>query len=296
VNTSTSRVLAPHTVRNAPLISDWLHGVVDSDPFLRDDCRVVLLGEVQGVAVTPDRSDSLAHNDMYGALSCVWRESLPAHLHAGEEAVPFTGLTARELDGTPLIDAWVREHGLLGWLGRLVEVSAIPLLHLLCRHGIALESHAQNMVLLHDDGRPARVALRDFHDGVRFSRAHLAEPDHCPTLSATPSHHGNRNSFVETADLNLVTDFLLDAFFFINLGELAIFLADSYDLDEREFWALVRDRVAAYQERFPELSHRFALFDLAKPTVAVERLTTRRLLPDTELRLHSVPNPLSGSR
>lgn len=296
VNTSTSRLLAPHTVRNAPLVSDWLRDVADSDPFLRDDCRLVLLGEVHGVAVAPERSDGPVHADTYGALSCIWRDSLPARLDPGEQAVPFTGLTARELDGTPLIDAWVREHGLLGWLGRIVEVSAVPLLHLLCRHGIALESHAQNMVLLHHDGCPTRVALRDFHDGVRFSRTHLAEPGRCPALSATPSHHGNRNSFVETSNLDLVTDFLLDAFFFINLGELAIFLADSYDLDEREFWAVVRHRVAAYQDHFPELAHRFALFDLAKPTIDVERLTTRRLLPDTELRLHSVPNPLSGHR
>ena len=32
-----------------------------------------------------------------------------------------------------------------------------------------------------------------------------------------------------------------------------------------------------------------------KPTIAVEKLTTRRLLPDTELRLHAVPNPLADA-
>ncbi|WP_091672123.1 IucA/IucC family protein [Amycolatopsis marina] len=294
VNTSTSRVLAPHTVRNAAPISDWLRDVVESDPFLRDDCRVVLLGEVQGSAVVPDQPGGLLREDTYGVLSCIWRESLYPHVEPGENAVPFTGLTARELDGTPMIEHWVRKQGVIGWLDRLVEVSVVPLLHLLCRHGIALESHAQNMVLLHRGGVPERVVLRDFHDGVRFSRAHLAEPDRCPELAGTPAHHGNRNSFVETDDLDLVTDFLLDAFFFINLGELSIFLADTYGLAEREFWKVVRARVAAYQEAFPELTGRFTLFDLAKPTIAVERLTTRRLLPDTELRLHSVPNPLAG--
>ncbi|HEV7885373.1 MAG TPA: IucA/IucC family protein [Solirubrobacteraceae bacterium] len=290
VNTSTSRVLAPHTVHNAPLVSDWLRGLAAADPFLRDELRTVLLGEVMGAAVTPPAA---AGADGYGALACIWRESLHPRLDAGEQAVPFNGLTARERDGTPLVDAWVRALGLQTWLARVVEVSAIPLLHLLCRHGVALEAHAQNMVLLHRDGVPTRVALRDFHDGVRFSRAALAEPERCPDLLPPPAHHQNRNSFLETDDLGLVADFLLDAFFFINLGELAIFLADAYDLDERSFWATAGETITAYERRFPELAERFALFDVRKPAIAVEKLATRRLLPDTELRLHAVRNPLA---
>ncbi|GAB3475622.1 IucA/IucC family protein [Amycolatopsis cihanbeyliensis] len=293
VNTSTERGLAPHTVRNAPLISDWLRRVVAGDEFLRTECGVILLGEVLGSAFTPDTGTDLLRADSYGALGCVWRESLHDHLEPGESAVPFTGLTARELDGSPLLDPWVRARGPRDWLIRLVRVSVPPLVHLLCAHGIALEAHAQNMVLVHRDGVPARVALKDFHDGVRFSRDLLAEPDLCPRLAGTPAHHHNRNSFVETEDPSLVTDFLLDAFFFINLGELAIFLAESYGLDEREFWAVVRAELHRYRERFPGLAHRSALFDIGKPRIAVEKLTTRRLLPDTELRLHPVPNPLA---
>ena len=289
VNTSTSRVLAPHTVHNAPLVSDWLQRLAAADPFLRDELRTVFLGEVMGSAVT----SSPARADGYGALACIWRQSLHPRLDPGERAVPFNGLTARERDGTPLVDGWVRAHGLATWLALVVEASAIPLLHLLCRHGVALEAHAQNMVLLHREGVPTRVALRDFHDGVRFSRAALAEPELCPQLIPPPPHHQNRNSFLETDDLGLVADFLLDAFLFINLGELAIFLADAYDLDERRFWAIVSDAIATYERRFPELAERFALFDVRKPAIAVEKLASRRLLPDTELRLHAVPNPLA---
>lgn len=295
VNTSTSRVLAPHTVRNAPAVSDWLRRVVASDEFLRDELRLILLGEVMGTAVVPEPPAEFARHRTYGTLACIWRDSLHRHLDPGERAVPFTGLTACDLDGTPLIDSWVRALGLREWLGLLVEVAVIPLLHLLFRHGIALESHAQNMVLVHRGGIPARVALKDFHDGVRFSRDHLAEPRLCPSLADPPAHHVNANSFLETDDLGQVVDFLLDAFCFVNLGELAIFLTDHYDLDEREFWAIVRDGVRAYQKRFAELEDRFALFDVFKPRLAVEKLTTRRLLPDTEVRTHEVRNPLVES-
>ncbi|UQA91906.1 IucA/IucC family protein [Streptomyces halobius] len=293
VNTSTSRVLAPYTVGNAPAVSDWLRGVVARDAFLRDECQVIVLGEVMGTAVDPPPAADLVRSDTYGTLACIWRESLHPFLRPGERAVPFTGLTARERDGTPAIDPWIGALGVRGWLRRLVRASVLPLLHLLFRHGIACESHAQNMVLVHVDGVPRRVALRDFHDGVRFSRAHLAEPDACPRLAGPPPHHVNANSFLETDDLDQVTDFLLDAFFFINLGELGLFLDDAYQLDERDFWSTVRDEIRAYQKRFPELGDRFELFDVFKPAVEVEKLTTRRLLPDTELRMHTVPNPLA---
>jgi len=294
LNTSTSRVLAPHTVHNAPRVSDWLRHVAGADAFLRDELRTVLLGEVMGIAVTAPPAADLLRADGYGTLACIWRESLHPRLDPGEQAVPFNALTARERDGTPLIDGWVRALGLSRWLSLVIEASAIPLLHLLCRHGIALEAHAQNMVLLHRDGVPTRVALKDFHDGVRFCRTTLTEPELCPVLAPPPSYHENRNSFVETDDLDLVTDFLLDAFFFINIGELGIFLADAYDLAERDFWAIVSEAIDTYQRRFPELAGRFAQFDVRKPAIAVEKLTTRRLLPDTELRAHAVRNPLAA--
>jgi siderophore synthetase component len=295
VNTSTSRVLAPHTVVNAPRVSDWLAGVVADDGFLADELGLVVLREAMGAVATPPVPGGLARERTYGTLACIWRESLHRHTRSGEGAVPFTGLTAREVDGTPLIDPWVRPTGVRDWARQVVEVSAVPLLHLLFHHGIALESHAQNIVLLHRAGRPTRVALKDFHDGVRFSRAHLAEPARCPDLLAPPAHHVNANSFLETEDLDQVADFLLDAFFFVNLGELGLFLEDAYGFAGEEFWSVVREVVAAYEARFDHLAGRFALFDTAKPTVAVEKLTTRRLLPDTELRVHAVANPLAGA-
>jgi siderophore synthetase component len=294
VNTSTSRVLAPHTVGNAAPISDWLRRVVADDPYLSRQLGLIVLGEVMGVAVDPPPVSELLREDGYGALACIWRESLHVHLKPGEQGVPFTGLTARELDGKPLVDPWVRAHGVRRWVEDLAAVSVLPLVHLLQGHGIGLEAHAQNMVLVHTGGRPRRLAVKDFHDGIRFSRTHLADPERCPQLAGTPAHHTNRNSFLETDDLDLVTDFLLDAFLFINLGELAIFLDDAYGFVEPEFWAVVRRTIEAYQQHHPELADRFTRFDVFKPNIAVEKLTTRRLQPDTELQLHLVPNPLAG--
>lgn len=295
LNTSTGRVLAPHTVENAPAVSDWLKELASGDPFLHEESRLILLGEVLGISYDRPALSDLVQSSVYGTLGCIWRESLHSYLEEGEEAVPFNALCATDLDGRPFIEPWVRAAGIEHWLKKLLEAAVLPIVHLLYAHGIALESHAQNMVLIHKEGVPCRVALKDFHDGVRFSKEHLFAPEKCPDLLATPEYHArvNRNSFIEADDPQLVRDFMHDALFFINLGELALFMADHFRYEEREFWSLVRQAIEGYQRRFPELRHRYQLFDLFAPSIEVEQLTKRRLFPDTELRTHRVGNPLN---
>lgn len=55
--------------------------------------------------------------------------------------------------------------------------------------GIATESHGQNIILVHKQGWPTRVLLKDFHDGVRYSPAHLAHPELAPELDQLPPEH-----------------------------------------------------------------------------------------------------------
>ncbi len=58
------------------------------------------------------------------------------------------------------------------------------MIHMLYYHGIAFESHAQNIMLIHENGWPTRIALKDFHDGVRFKREHLSESCFTPDIKA----------------------------------------------------------------------------------------------------------------
>jgi siderophore synthetase component len=282
VNTSTARTLAPHTVANAPLITAWLERIVAGDPYLARELRPVLLGERFGVAHSPE-------------LSAIWRDSLGPHLAAGERAAPFTALTHVDATGEPFIARWVKDQGVEAWARRLVEVTVPPVLHLLVAHGLALEAHAQNLILIHRDGRPVRLALRDFHDGVRFTVAGLADPAGRPALRPAPAEHlaVNRNSYLEAERDDEVRDFAVDCLCFVNLAELAMFLEDWFGLAEERFWVLARTVIEQHRRRFPDLAERAARFDVLAPEVAVEQLTTRRLLPDTELRMQAVRNPLA---
>ncbi|MDX1252023.1 MAG: IucA/IucC family siderophore biosynthesis protein [Gammaproteobacteria bacterium] len=296
-NTSSSRILAAHTVMNGPIVTDWLQGLIEWDSYAKE-LDFVILGEVLGVSYDYGSMPENRKLKAYGTLGAIWRESLHRYLRQGESAAPFNGLCHVEDDGRPLIDTWMRQHGLRAWTEQLLHVTASPIIHMLFGHGIGMESHAQNIMLIHKDGWPVRIALKDFHDGVRFSPRHLAYPEHCPELVPVPASHAriNRNSFILTDDLDAVRDFSCDSFFFICLGELAIFLAQHYELPEKEFWSMTATVIREYQMRHPQHEARFKAFDVFAQTFQVEELTKRRLLGDSEPRFKKVPNPLHAFR
>lgn len=288
-NTSTARTLAPHTVLNAPIVSAWLQEIVREDAYLRES-GTVLLAERMGAAVTIvppwDRAGSLR-----GALSAIWRYPIGPHLD-GDRAVPFTALTHRDGDA-PFIADWIARHGVEPWLDRLLTVAMLPVVHLLVAKGVALESHQQNMVLFHRDGWPTRVALKDFHDGVRFVPELLA----CrrPKLVPTPAEHArvNANSYVEAREVEDVRDFMVDALFGVNLAELGWCLDLWFGYAERRFWervvTVLRDHCAA----FPEAREGVRRYRLAADTVVIEDLARRRLDP-AGARGRIVANPLAA--
>lgn len=292
LNTSTVRILAPHTVLNAPLITDWLQGLHAEDEFFNRVAPCGLLGEVLGMVYDgpPQRRDELT----YGILGCIWRESVTRYVTPPQRAVPFTALCTLDLNGQPFIQPWLSRCSVERWVQALLRVCIVPAIHFLYAHGIALEAHAQNMILIHEHGHPVKVVFRDFHDGVRFCSRLLAQPERRPALCPTPPHHArvNRNSYIETDSAEEVRDFLADSLFFINLSQLAIFLADRCDYPEEQFWDLARGVIREYHARVGPQSDRLNEFNLLAPMLSVEQLTARRLLPETVVRVHAVPNPL----
>jgi siderophore synthetase component len=279
-NTSSMRGLTPHSVACAARVSAWLHQVVATDDYLMQQSRLVILSEHTGLS--------------YGVIGCIWRESIHLYLEQGEGAVPMNALTSLEADGRPVIDRWIERQGLEYWLHSLLQVTMLPVIHLLVGHGLALEAHAQNMVLIHQDGVPSRVALKDFHEGVEYFPDYLANPELLPDFASLHPFYDTAipNRGYEMDSLQLVRELTTDCLFFMNLGELAMFLADRYKYDEPSFWMLVRHVIEEHFDRFPQLQMRFQQIDLFTPTCRIEQLTRRRLYPDDSLMVHDSPNPL----
>ncbi|MEJ7541656.1 staphyloferrin B biosynthesis protein SbnF [Staphylococcus intermedius] len=295
-NTSTKRVLAPHTIENAAQITDWLKHIQSEDTYLQHDLKTIFLGEVLGHAYHNPTLSEAKQQRIYGALGVIWRENLHHYLAPNESAIPFNALYSMGADSRPLIDAWMTKYGTQQWMAQFLTVAVTPMIHMLYYHGIAFESHAQNMMLIHEEGWPTRIALKDFHDGIRFKPSLLSEIAQNPQLRETPEAHRkvNQNSFIETEDVALVRDFLHDAFFFINIAEIIDFVARQYEMKASEQWEIVRAVISQYQQTFPDLPN-YRQFDLFVPTIQVEKLTTRRLREDVALRLHEVSNPLRRS-
>lgn len=290
VNTSTDRGLAEHTIANSTTISDWLSDLVEQDSYLSDRLKTVILREVFALSYQPSCFPQATNS-----LACVWRESLHPFLEDDEYAMPFSALTAVDRDKRPVIEPWLHHYGVERWLDLLLRVSVMPLIHLLYGHGVALESHGQNMILIHRQGRPVRVALKDFHDGVRFMPSLGSSANSLDTLWDTPALHleNNSSSYIKASDPDDVKDFLYSAFFSMNLSEFALFFDKHYELPEKQFWGMVRSRIKRYQEIFPEQNSRYRDFDLFSDYVNVEAHTKRRLQNESVVRINRVQNPLN---
>ncbi|NOV04657.1 IucA/IucC family protein [Paenibacillus planticolens] len=295
-NTSTRRMLAKHTVLNAPLVSRWLLSLTENDAVAQK-LGLVFLAEFAGITYQYEKLPENLQPQAYGNLGVVWRQSVHCFLKEGEGAIPLSSVTY--IDGKqPFIEPWVQKYGIKAWTRQLLDVAITPLIHMLYAHGLAMESHAQNIVLLHKDGLPARLALKDFHDGLRFSKAQLPQPEACPDLNLEPAAHRaiNRHSYMQTDDLDAVKDFLHSAFFFVCLGDIGLFLLERYGLAESEFWQMVADVIHQYQQEHPEHGANFEKYNLFSDTIRIEQLARRRLWKDMEVDPKHVPNPLSHFR
>ncbi|MFF5296208.1 IucA/IucC family protein [Paractinoplanes globisporus] len=201
--TSTRRSISIASTRNGPAVSKLLHELVDDD-------RVLLMAETAGGAVPIGSGRD---------LSAIRRDGLAGRLHEGERVIPGGALPflLGELDtGDP--GAWLRAYA---------ELLLPPLMSLTAR-GVALEAHLQNCLPTFVDGKPHRVALRDFA-GLRLHRPRLREAGHDITLWP--------GSVVGTDDLGVFRAKIGYTLFQAHLGEIILHL----DLDEDEAWRIVRE-------------------------------------------------------
>ncbi|QCW04785.1 IucA/IucC family siderophore biosynthesis protein [Natrinema pallidum] len=295
-NTLVWRGLPGERTEAAPLVTEYVKDVRDGDPFLRDECEVVLPGEIAGVNFDHPTFDALeAPAYQYTELlGCVWRESVTGLIDDDERAMTLSALLHVE-DGEPVVSKLVERSDLdlSDWLDELFATMLPPLLHYLYRYGTAFSPHGENTILVLEDDRPARLAVKDFVDDVNVADAPLAELQDLPDdlddvlLSVPPEE---------------LRQFVVYGLFVGVYRYLSDLLSRHHDYPETEFWGQVRSAIEDYHDRFPELEERFELFDLLEPTLPKLTLNRNRMIDigygDRPERPHAiehgtVPNPLS---
>lgn len=299
INTSSTRILAKHTVMNAAVVTTWLNQLIADDKTAQA-LPIAFLGETVGVSLDHEalRARGYQHPNMYGGLAAIWRENVNQYLSKEQVAFPLNGVSYVNADGSHLIAPWLDKYGVETWIAQLIKVTVTPLLHILFGYGVALECHAQNIVLVHENGYPVKILLKDLHDGVRYSPEHLTQQHLRPDFYSLPPAHAalNRGSFIETEDTDGIRDMTVACLFFVALSDIAIFMQTHYHYAEVAFWQQVTDCVTDYQTSHPEHQIRFGLFDIFAKQTRIESLAKRRLFGDKAFPIKYINNPLFKSR
>ncbi|MBF2719969.1 short-chain oxidoreductase [Psychrobacter sp. NG254] len=299
INTSSTRILAKHTVMNAAVVTTWLNQLIADDQTAQV-LPIAFLGETVGVSLDHEalRTRGYQHPNMYGGLAAIWRENVSQYLSKSQTAFPLNGVSYVNADGSHLIASWLDKYGVETWIAQLIKVTVTPLLHILFGYGVALECHAQNIILVHEDGYPVKVLLKDLHDGVRYSPEHLTQQHLRPDFYSLPPAHAalNRGSFIETEDTDGIRDMTVACLFFVALSDIAIFMQTHYHYAEVAFWQQVADCVTDYQTSHPEHQVRFDLFDVFAEQTRIESLAKRRLFGDKAFPIKYINNPLFKSQ
>lgn len=302
VNTSSIRSLEPHSVCTAPYISNWLEHIIQSDDYFNQQAPLGILKEYAGILVSDDGNTT---NDnmhrwvatMKGQLAVIFRQSL-----FPTEAIPFSALSLMEADGKPFIAPWIEHYGLEEWLERLLYVAIIPAWHLLVHHGIALEAHGQNMILVHDNGWPEKILLRDFHESVEYVESYLANPEIKPNFdSINPCYKNAPNDqYYWMASEEALRELIIDTLLVFNLAELAFLMQQQYSISEDNFWNKVAKKFKQYAAENHTSIARINKIPITDNIIFTESLIRRKLNSDSstthgnECR-HQIHNPLSNN-
>ncbi|MFD9610486.1 IucA/IucC family protein [Streptomyces sp. NPDC059083] len=296
LNTLVWRGLPTERTLAAPAVTAWVQGLREADPFLRDECGVILLGEVASVTVEHPLYDRLPevpyqYKELLGAI---WRE--PLRLPPGERARTLASLLHTDPDGRAFVAELVERSGLAptAWLQRLFIALLPPLLHFLYRYGTVFSPHGENAIVVYDgDDVPVRLAIKDFVDDVNISAQPLPEHATLPD---------DVRDVLLTEEPGFLIQFIHSGLFVGVFRYLAPLCEEQLGLPEQDFWGLVRAEILRHQALFPELKERFELFDLLTPRIARLCLNRNRLhldgYRDRPERPHAavhgtVPNPLA---
>ncbi len=304
LNTLVWRGLPTERTLAAPAVTSWVLDLAQRDEFLREETRVVLLGEVASVTVNHPVLERIPgvpyqYRELLGAI---WREPISAKLDPGEKARTLACLLYVDRESRPMVAELVHRSGLGAreWLHRLFAALLPPLLHFLYRYGVVFSPHGENAIVVFDPAEaPTRLAVKDFVDDVNV----CADICGAPLLELTDMPP-DVAAVLLTEPPEMLCQFIQSGLFVGHFRYLAGLAEDHLGVPEGEFWSMVRDEVLGYHKRFGELADRFELFDLLAPDLARLCLNRNRLLldgyRDRPERPHAavhgrIPNPLHRS-
>jgi siderophore synthetase component len=272
LNTLVYRGLPSERTVIAPQVTEHIQGIRDQDAFLKDTCKIGLLGEVATLNVSHPTFTKIqnAPYQYLEMLGVVWRESVYEELGEGEQAITLAALLHVDHLGKALVSTYIQKAGLTPkeWIEALMNAVLPTLLHYLYQYGTVFSPHGQNTVLVLKNFKPVRIIMKDFVDDVNISDQPF---DELRSLSE------ELKTVLRSEEPEGLTQFILKGLFICHFRYLATILEEHEGVTEQKFWSSVQNEILRYQSQFPQLRARFELFDLLRPTVTKLTLNRNRM-------------------
>lgn len=268
-NTAVYRGLPSKRNLAAPAVTAWLKQIQSQDSDLKQS-GVAFLGEVATLTIHQPCFDQIegAPYQFKELFGCLWRESVDPLIGTGEQALSQAALLHRDINGQSILAVLIQASGLspLQWLKRFAEVSVTPLLICLYKYGLAFSPHGENTMLIHANGVPQKMVLKDFIDDVN-----LVDEDF-PELASLPIE----GQILLRHPAHELSHFIFTGLFMVHYRYICnVFLQDYPEHSEVEFWQTISSVIEAFHQAHPELAERiekFAMFRAEFEKICLNRV------------------------
>lgn len=268
-NTAVYRGLPSKRNIAAPVVTAWLKQIQSQDPDLKQS-GVAFLGEVATLTIHQPCFDQIegAPYQFKELFGCLWRESVDPVIGTGEQALSQAALLHRDINGQSILAVLIQASGLspLQWLKRFAEVSVTPLLICLYKYGLAFSPHGENTMLIHANGVPQKMVLKDFIDDIN-----LVDEDF-PELASLPIE----GQILLRHPAHELSHFIFTGLLMVHYRYICnVFLQDHPEHSEVEFWQTISSVIDAFHQEHPELAERiekFAIFRAEFEKICLNRV------------------------
>ncbi len=273
LNMGFMRGLSAAYMEATPAINDWLARLIDNDPVLRSTGLSIIR---ERAAVGYRHLEYEQATDRYSPyrkmLAALWRESPVASLEDGESLATMASLVHVDHEGRSFAAALIERSGLTPaeWLRRYLRAYYVPLLHSFYAYDLVYMPHGENVILVLEDGAVKRAVYKDIAEEIAVMDPDAVLPPEVSRIRVEVPD--------DTKLLSIFTD-VFDCFFRF----LAANLAEEGVLDEDGFWRTVAEVTSEYQASVPELTDKFARYDLFAPEFALSCLNRLQLRDNKQM-------------
>lgn len=295
-NTAVYRGLPSKRNLAAPAVTQWLKQIHANDVDLQKS-GVIFLGEIASLTIEQPCFDQIegAPYQFKELFGCLWRESIDAYVPSELQVMSQAALLHEDRTGNTVIKTLIEASGLdpLAWLRTFADVCTHPLLICLYKYGLAFSPHGENTMLVHKNGLPQAMVLKDFVDDVNLVDEDFVELNDLPKEGQLLLRHPAEE----------LSHFIFTGLFMVHYRYICnVFLKEYPEYSELEFWQTISTSIDAFHQAHPELEQRIAKFDMfrakfEKICLNRVRLFTTSYNDEAErpvpVFLDPIPNPVS---